>query len=297
MRSLRILSIASVWWLFLLFMDVSAQDAEKVTLRLDLTYHRQENGQLPMLRTSTMTKVGKRFEPVHDVEINIFFNEETSKGFLGRIKTSDKGTAFLTIPNEFTYELDSSAALKFIATVTDNEKFEDVSSEIEIAKAQIELTLNEEDSIRIMKAKVLLFEEGSWKPAPETEIKFVVKRLLSDLNAGEEELYTTDELGEASSEFKLNIPGNANGDVIIAAKIDESDVYGSISSSKAVKWGTPLMSDNSFAKRTLWSTRDKTPWWLLIFPNLIIASVWGVILYLIYQIIEIRKIGKTHKNL
>ena len=184
MNGLKILSIASAWlFLLLLSVAVSAQETEKANLRLDLTYNRQENGQLPMLKTSTKIKVAKRFEPVHDVEINIFFNEETAKGFLGRIKTSDKGTAFLTIPNEFTYELDSSAVLKFIATVTDNEKFEDVSSEIEITKAQIELTLNEEDSIRTMRAKVLVFEEGSWKPAPETEIKFVVKRLLSDLNA------------------------------------------------------------------------------------------------------------------
>jgi len=296
MTSLKILSVAFFWCISLLHTPVFAQEAEKATLRLDLTYQRQENGQLPMLKTSTKTKAGKRFEPVHDVEINLFFNEETSKGFLGRIKSSDKGTAFLTIPDDFTYELDTSAVLKFIATVTNNEKFEDVSSEIEITKAQIELTLNEEDSIRTMKAKVLVFEEGGWKPAPETEIKFVVKRLLSDLNAGEEELYTTDEFGEASSEFTLHIPGDAEGNIFIAAKIDDNDVYGSISSSKEVKWGTPLQKDNSFAKRTLFATRDKTPLWLLIFPNLIIITVWSFIFYLIYQIILLRRIGKAHKN-
>ncbi len=296
MKSLKLLSVVFIGCISLIGMPTTAQEAEKKTLRLDLTYQRQENGQLPMLKASAKTKVGKRFEPVHDVEINFFFNEESSKGFLGRIKSSDKGTAYLTIPAAFTYELDTSAVLKFIATVTGDEKFEDTSSEIEITKAQIELTLNEEDSIRTMKAKVLVFEDGSWKPAPETEMKFVVKRLLSDLNAGEEEMYTTDELGEASSEFKISIPGDAEGDILIAAKIEESDVYGSISSSKAMKWGIPLKADNSFTKRTLFATRDKTPLWLLIFPNMIIIIVWGFIFYLMYQIIQIRKLGKAHKN-
>ena len=99
-----------------------------------------------------------------------------------------------------------------------------------------------------------------------------------------------------SAEFGFDLPGDAQGDITIGAKIDEHEVYGSLMSTKAAKWGVPLDSDTSFAKsfakRTLWSTRDKTPIWLLVFPNLIIVSVWGIIFYLIYQIFRIIKLGK-----
>ena len=88
------------------------------------------------------------------------------------------------------------------------------------------------------------------------------------------------------------------GNIDIGAKIDDHEMYGSLVSTKAAKWGVPLNPDNSFAKtfakRTLWATRDKTPIWLLVFPNLIIVSVWGIIFFLIYQITRIIKLGKAN---
>ena len=147
-------------------------------------------------------------------------------------------------------------------------------------------------------AKVLAFQDTGWVAQPETEIKLVVRRLMSDLSATEEETFTTDKNGEASAEFSLSIPGDAQGNIDIGAKIDDHEMYGSLVSTKAAKWGVPLNPDNSFAKtfarRTLWATRDKTPIWLLVFPNLIIVSVWGIIFFLIYQITRIIKLGKAN---
>ncbi|MDH5251467.1 MAG: hypothetical protein OEW40_20905, partial [Cyclobacteriaceae bacterium] len=173
----------------------------------------------------------------------------------------------------------------------------DESVEIDIAKARITLTLEEEDSVRMIYAKLSALEDSSWTDVPETEIKFIVRRLLSDLSGGEEELYTTDESGEASSQFDLTIPGDVNGNIIIGAKIDDNELYGNLVATKIVKWGVPVVKDNSFAKRSLWATRDKTPLWLLIFPNLIIAGVWGMIFYLIYLIYRISKLGKADKSI
>jgi hypothetical protein len=114
--------------------------------------------------------------------------------------------------------------------------------------------------------------------------------------ATEEETYTTDESGHVSSEFSLTIPGDAQGDIVIGAKIDDHEVYGSLVATKTAKWGLPLVPDDSFSKRTLWATRDKTPLWLLIFPNLIILTVWGIIVYLVYQITRIVKIGRANDH-
>ena len=68
---------------------------------------------------------------------------------------------------------------------------------------------------------------------PETEIKLVVRRLMSDLAATEDEGFTTDNNGEASAEFNLSIPGDAQGNIIIGAKIDDHEMFGSLLSTKA----------------------------------------------------------------
>jgi hypothetical protein len=119
---------------------------------------------------------------------------------------------------------------------------------------------------------------------------------MSDLKATDEDSYSTDKNGEVSAGFTLSLPGDAQGNIMIGAKIDDHEVYGNLVSSKIAKWGLPRVPDNSFAKRTLWSTRDKTPLWLLIFPNLIIISVWGIIFYLFYQIARIIKIGRANHD-
>jgi len=275
--------------------QVQAQDIVKSNLRLGLTYQ-QQNNDLPVLKASAKTKSGKKFEPVEGVAINFFFGEETAQGFLGQIKTNAKGESAITLPAKFKSKLDSLSAFSCIATVTSDNRFDDASAELEITKAKIELVLSEEDSVRTMTAKVFARADTGWVEVPEVEIKFVVRRLLSDLIAAEEEFYTTDEAGEVSAEYKLTMPGDGSGDLIIGTKIEDHDSFGTLLTTKPARWGIPVESDQSFFRRTLFATRDKTPFWLLIFPNLIIAAVWGFIIFLIYQIIRIRKLGNAHEH-
>ena len=294
MKPVNYFSVRIAIALCLIAFLAQAQDKkEKGTISIGLAYL-QLNEDLPIIKVSAKTKVEKKFQPVEGVEINLFFGGETSQGFLGKVKTNSHGDASLTLPVRFKAQWDSLATFTFIGTLTQNDRFEDQSAELEISKAKIELTLDEVDSVRTIHAKVLAFQDTGWVAQPETEIKLVVRRLLSDLKATEEETFTTDENGEASAEFSLSVPGDAEGGIIIGAKIDEHDMYGSLVAAKTAKWGLPLAPDNSFAKRTLWATRDKTPLWLLIFPNLIIICVWGIIFYLLYQITRIAKLGKTN---
>lgn len=274
--------------------SVPAQEKiEKGVLRIGLTYH-QLNNEMPVLKVSAKTKKEKKFESVEGVEINLFFDQETSQGFMGSVKTNSHGAGSLSLPVRFKTMWDSLSQFTFIATVTNNDQFEDQSTEIEITKAKIELTLDEADSVRTIKARVLAFQDTGWVALPETEIKLVVRRLLSDLSATAEESFTTDENGEVVAEFNSSIPGDAEGIIMLGAKIEEHELYGNLVSAKSITWGTPVKPDNSFSKRTLWATRDKTPLWLLIFPNLIIVTVWGIIFYLFYQIGRIVKLGKSN---
>src|SRR5688572_20703310 len=205
-----------------------AQDkTEKGTISLGIMYH-QLNNDLPVIKVSAKTKIERKFQPVEGEEINLFFMSETSQGFIGRVKTNSHGAGSLTLPEKFKSQWDSLSSFKFIGTIADTTRFEFQSAELEISKAKIELTLEEVDSVRTISAKVLAFQDTGWVAQPETDIKFVVRRLMSDLNATEEETFTTDENGDVSAEFSLSIPGDANGDIIIGAKIDDHEVYGSL---------------------------------------------------------------------
>ena len=158
------------------------------------------------------------------------------------------------------------------------------------------MELKEEDSVRIIQATLMAFEDSVWTPVPEVEIRLIAKRILKDIPVTEEEYYETDEEGNVSSELTATIPGDHDGKLLVGAKIVDHDSYGNIETTQWVTWGTPGVADNSFSQRTLWSTRDKTPWWLLVFPNLIITAVWGIIYYLIYQLIKIRNLGKLKES-
>jgi hypothetical protein len=286
MKRLKVFSVLATIIFLTISFYVSGQ--EKGSLKLGLMYT-QVNDQAPVLRLSTKTKKGKKFEQVEGIEITLSFMEETPKGFLGKVKTDKAGLASFELPAQILPTLDSLSPFKFIATTASNEQFDAVTSESEITKARIELALPEVDSTRAVEAKVLALQEGKWTEVPEVEVKLFVKRLFSDLPLGEG-TYTTNETGQVSGEFNTNIPGDGEGNIIVGAKIDDNETYGTIISVKSVKWGVPLKDDRSFYKRTLWAARDKTPLWLLIFPNIIIITVWGFIFYLFYLIRIIRKV-------
>jgi hypothetical protein len=201
----------------------------------------------------------------------------------------------LILPERAKTQWDTATVSKFIATVTKNDKYEDNSSEIEITRARIEVKISEKDSVRSIAAKVFARKGAAWVEVPEVELKFVVKRYFNDLPIGDPA--TTDTSGSASTDFRMNVPGDDNHNLFVAAKIEENDTYGNIQTTQATTWGTLIVKDdiyNEFNERTLWATRDKTPYWLLIFPNLIIATVWGFIIYMIVLIFRIRKVGLSH---
>jgi len=289
-RSRFFLIALSILWIASL--QLLAQE-EKSAIKVSIVYT-QVNDQPPILKLTTKVKAGKKFTPLGGAEGSVWYNEETKEGLIGQFKTDKQGLALISLPPQLATRLDSLSPLKFIAAVSATAKWDEEKTEIEVTRAKIELALTEVDSVRKMEAKVLALKDGKWIEVPDTEIKFFVKRLFSDFPVGE--TATTDNVGAASTEYKIVIPGDLEGNIIVGAKIDDNETYGTISGMKTIKWGTPTEADNSFYDRTLWAARDKTPYWLLIFPNVIIATVWGFIFYLVYLIIRIRKVGIHDSN-
>jgi len=269
----------------------SQAQEEKKSIKLSIGYLRI-NEETPELTVTAKSKRGKKFEPVSAVEVEFFQSEQKPENSLGKSKTNRKGVASIEMPAAVVAKLDSMSPFKLIAFVPESKEFSEQSTEIEITKARIELSLTEADSARKVNATLLALKNGKWVAAPEAEMKLFVKRIFSDLPLTEHAL-TTGETGEASADFnfKTAIPGDANGNIIIGAKVEDNESFGTIVSLKYAKWGVVTEKDRSFFERSLWAARDKTPIWLLVFPNIAIVTVWGLIFYMFYLIFRIRKIG------
>ena len=158
-------------------------------------------------------------------------------------------------------------------------------------KAVIKLSFSQHDSVRTCKATVT--SENA--PVKEIEVHFYVQRSYSLLPIGK--AIETDENGEASADFPTDLPGDKNGNYVAVAKIEDDDTYGNVETQGEVKWGVlPESEKDKWNNRSLSASREKAPMYLIIASNLIIAVIWGTIIFIIFQIFRIKKEGNLLKK-
>jgi len=186
---------------------------------------------------------------------------------------------------------EASPLHKFIAVATGKE--EETAAELEILKSKIKIDTAIEEGTRRITVQVMKYENSEWVPANEVEMKVGIQRMGGILSAGDEETYTTDSSGTVNVELtKDSLPGDEKGNMVLVAKVEDNDQYGNLLVQKTVPWGVALKTDNSFFdQRTLWTTRFRAPVWLLFMAYSITIGVWGTIIYLVLQIIRIKRIG------
>ncbi len=124
--------------------------------------------------------------------------------------------------------------------------------------------------------------------------KIAVKRLGGNLLVNETPTFTTDSTGQASADFKRDsIPGDSKGNIILVAAVEDNEQFGNLSVEKTVPWGSKFQYVSTFDKRSLFATRDKAPVWLEFIAYSIIVAVWGILIYLVMNVLKIKKLGKN----
>ena len=271
---------------------LNAQNSLKVSFKYFMF-----NNKIPYLTVQTKTKVDGKIQSVSGITLNIYMDEESPNNLVGKVTTNIMGDAFAVIPKELKTMWDSSPKHKFIATSAATKEYNESSSELEIAKAKILMdTVTTSDSKNIL-VKVYEMKDNIWVPVKDVETKAGVRRHASVLPAGKEQSYTTDSAGQFNAEFKRDsLPGDDNGNIILVAKVEDNDSYGNLVVEKLVPWGVKADKSNDFDKRTLYSTRFKTPIWLLVMAYTVIGIVWSVLVYLIIVIVKVMKIGFNTKE-
>jgi hypothetical protein len=291
-----------IFIIFLLVFGISiyktkAQDsAEVAPTILSLRYYLPEN-KIPYLIVNTKKKAGRIFEPVKNITVNVYYNEATENNLLGKIITASNGEGRVAFPASFKNTWDSINEFKFVAESVPAKGEELLSTDLTIKKAILVIdTLNDGES-RTVTAQLKEKTGDDWVAVKEIEMKLGVKRMLENLTVGDAENYTSDSSGNASAVFiRDSIPGDNKGNIILVAKVEDNDIYGNLVIEKPVPWGKPVIAESHFWHRTLWSTGNRAPIWLLFIALSIIIGVWGTFIYLVRQLLKMKKMGKEYES-
>jgi hypothetical protein len=238
-------------------------------------------------------KIDKKVEPLANLNATIYLDDETDESnLIARVVTNKEGKASAIIPSTLKDKWLASTQHKFIAITDSISNIGVRESETEITIARISLDTIEDAETRSVQVRVEELKDSQWLPATDVEVKVGIKRLGSILPLGEDETVTTDSTGTATAEFnKDSLPGDESGNLILIARVEDNDLYGNLEFEKSAPWGKELKYESDFGKRSLWATGDKIPIWLLSIAFLIIFSVWGTLIYLIFRLLKIRKLG------
>lgn len=292
-------------WLFLFGMllcfftggyRVAAQEkeeAETVKKFVTLKYFNVANRQQYLL-LSAITKNSKGVSPQQNKKFSLYMDSNESTNLIATVTTDKRGEAKAYLPPGLKTNWDSSAKHIFLAEAdagTDDEQ----TQEIEIVKSRITIDTLNEDGVRSIKTQILKLEGDVWIPAHDVELKIGILRMGKILSADDDATYTTDSSGIATVELtKDSLPGDEKGNYIVAAKVEDNDELGNLLVEKTVGWGVPNQIDKTFFdQRTLWSTSNRTPAWLLFAAYSIVIGVWGTLIYLFFQMVKIKKLGKA----
>ena len=211
-----------------------------------------------------------------------FFAVSDSDAKIGEAVTNRNGIAIINLKADG-LTADTAGKLNFKVSYAGTDKIDAAEEVLAIKRARLEITPVKEDSLLTINVKLIDLSTGTETPVTETELGIYVKRLFNPLKIGEG---TTDEAGEASIEIPNDLPGDVNGNLTFIAKVLENEDYGNLETSVVQKWGQPVSNEMKALPRALWSPHP--PMWMLITFIVLMGTVWGHYIVIIYELIRLR---------
>ncbi len=261
----------------LLLIATGAISQDKMKARVSVQYINVMNVEAH-ISLSAKYKSANGFEPVTGVEFHVYRKMEDSLVHLGAVATNESGNARFILDEE----QDSTGPKTFVVRLENDSKFSDIESELTVLKASLSAKIETVDSVNQLSATLT---DASGQPLTGQSLKVQLQRMYAPLTIGEES-YETDENGSIVVPIEETMPG-IDGNLTFEVVLNESDEYGTVKALVTAPIGTPVVDQSTFDERTMWSPPTKTPYYLLIFPNLIILGVWVPILFLLINLFRI----------
>jgi len=276
--------------IFLVFLSVLlgtstlAQTAKKNSTRLKIEYVKITNGEV-VFNAKASSRVKRKNINLSNISLT-FFNEVNDESLiLGTITTDSNGQGKLTLDNINSIQPDSTNVYTIKVAFKGNDSFKKASKSISFRNANINAKLITKDSVNYITAT--LKDVSSDSLISNTPLTIQLQRLFRPLFIGEE-FNVTDDDGTILVSIEEGLPG-VNGNLTFEVILSESDEYGTVKAIVNAPIGKPIVDESTFDQRTMWSPRNKTPLFLLIFPNILIFGIWGLIIYLFINLFRISK--------
>ncbi len=278
------LSLAFVFLLNLNSNSIYAQKAKKNRVRIAVEYVKIMNGEI-YFNIKVGARVDKKTVKVNDIELTFSNEFEDEKIELGKVITNMDGESRFTLKGINAIRPDSSNTYTIVVSFEGNDIYERASKSISFKDAIIQANLVTKDSINYIRAT--LQDSGTQSPISDENLKIQVQRLFRPLVLGDP-FNKTNEEGSILVPIEDNIPG-VDGNLILEVVLQDHDEFGTVKAIVHAPIGVPFKDESTFDQRTMWSPRNKTPLFLLIFPNIITLGMWGFIVYLILNLFKIVK--------
>jgi hypothetical protein len=205
---------------------------------------------------------------------------------VGTIETNENGVAKCEIKPDFILPKNEEGFIHFSADFEGNNAISGASDELDVKDVIIELSLEEIDSVKAVTVKIAQLNGKNERiPLNEVEMPVYVARMFSHLKLGTITLAE----GEGIFEFPSDIPGDTAGNLVVIAKFDENEEFGTVIKSETMKWGIPTKHLNAYSPRSLWT--QVAPVWMIITLSVMLLGVWGHYVFVLVQLI-ILKIGQ-----
>ena len=279
-------------YLFLIFISAAffssainkiySQDDEKHRIRLKADYFKEMDGD-NYVQIGAISKIDKETISVGNIELSIENEYYDDIIELGSVKTNMNGESKFLIKEFDQLKADSNNVYNLNIVFKGNDTFKRASKSISFKDAIIKANLITKDSINYVNST--LIDKATNSIIEGESLVVQVKRLFRPLIIGEPLNYT-DETGSIMVPVEDGIPG-VNGILTLEVVLKDNDDYGTVKKSFDAAIGVPIKDESTFDERTMWSPRNKTPLLLLIIPNLLTFSLWGIIIFLIFNLYKI----------
>ena len=283
LRFVLLVSI-SVFLFSTMVQSLHAQDAEKNSVRLKANYFKIMDGEI-YFNIAASSRIERQNVDVSNIDIiitNEFDDEEIE---LGKITTNMKGESKFVLKSLNAIKPDSTNTYNVSFSFKGNDAFKKATRSISFRDADIKANIITKDSINYMSAVLLDTSKDSL--LGDQLLNVQVKRLFRNLRIGEE-FNSTDENGTILVPIEKGIPG-VDGNLTFEVVLNDHEEYGTVKALVNAPLGTPIVDESTFDQRKMWSPRNKTPLFLLIFPNLLIFGMWALIIYLFINLFKISK--------
>ncbi|RLD21681.1 MAG: hypothetical protein DRI69_03355 [Bacteroidetes bacterium] len=274
----------------------STQKKEQVQkkARIQLDYY-NSNDQEYIIKATVKTKEGRSYVNVPGVPVQFAIAAEIEEYNvdLGEIVSDASGVAQFT---GNVSDLPRFGIITIKTAIAESADFKKYSKKLEVQNASMVVDYVTEDSTNLIKVRCFTTDStGEEVPIDDLDIKVFVERLFGELPVSDE-FNETDDDGYVEIVFPDNVNGTIGGLLTVVVRVEDHDDYGNLVNQKETSWGIPLINNDNANARLLWAGKYKAPLALVILINGVLGVVWGMILYIVINIVRIFRIGKATKS-